>query len=58
MRPDHDDHDPQLELATEAGQTMAEYAIVLCVITIAILTAIIAIGDAAGGLVNRVAAFL
>ncbi|MCZ4495436.1 MAG: hypothetical protein JWM25_19 [Thermoleophilia bacterium] len=39
----------------ERGQTMAEYAMVLAVITLAVLLTIIALGDAAGGTVNEVA---
>lgn len=39
----------------ESGQTMAEYTMVLAVITLAILLTIIAIGDAAGGSITEVA---
>lgn len=39
----------------ESGQTLAEYATVLSVITLAILLTIIAIGDAAGGIIQGVA---
>jgi len=42
----------------ERGQTMAEYAMVLAVITLAILLTIQALGDTAGGLMEEVAAFL
>lgn len=45
-------------LAGERGQTMVEYAVVLSVITIAILTSIVLIGDSAGGLVEKVANIL
>jgi hypothetical protein len=37
----------------EIGQTMAEYVIVLSIITIAILTTLIAIGDGAGHLIEK-----
>lgn len=43
---------------TEAGQTMAEYAIVLAVITLGIMLAIQLLGDTAGGLIERVAEML
>ena len=39
----------------ESGQTMAEYAMVLAVITLAILLTVVAIGDAAGGMFGQVA---
>ena len=40
---------------SEDGQTMAEYAIVISVITLAILLSIQALGDSAGGLIQQVA---
>ena len=43
---------------SEDGQTMAEYAIVLAVITLAIMLSIQALGDTAGGLMQEVADFL
>ena len=42
----------------ERGQTMAEYAMVLAVITLAIMLTFMAIGDSAGALIDRVTAFL
>jgi Flp pilus assembly pilin Flp len=39
----------------EAGQTMAEYALVLSVITLAILLAFQLIGNSAGNVIDRVA---
>jgi Flp pilus assembly pilin Flp len=39
----------------ESGQTMAEYAVVLAVITVAIMMLFVALGDTAGGVVQRVA---
>jgi Flp pilus assembly pilin Flp len=45
-------------LSGERGQTMVEYAVVLSVITVAILTTIVLIGDSAGGLIDKVAQFL
>lgn len=42
----------------EAGQTMAEYAVVLAVITVGILLTVQLLGDTAGELIERVAAFL
>ncbi len=41
---------------SEDGQTMAEYAIVLAVITLAIMLSMQLLGDTAGGLIERVAA--
>ncbi len=38
----------------EAGQTMAEYAVVLSVISISILLTIQLLGDMSGGLVQKV----
>jgi Flp pilus assembly pilin Flp len=38
----------------ERGQTMVEYAVVLSVITIAIMVAIIGLGDTSAGLINKV----
>jgi Flp pilus assembly pilin Flp len=40
---------------TEDGQTMAEYAIVLAVITIGIMLSIQLLGNTAGGLIELVA---
>lgn len=40
---------------SEEGQTMAEYAVVLSVITLAILLSVQLLGDTAGGLIERVA---
>lgn len=39
----------------EQGQTMTEYAVVLSVITVAIMVTLVALGDTAGGLINQVA---
>ena len=39
----------------ERGQTMVEYAVVLSVITVAIMVTIVALGDTAGGLIGQVA---
>ena len=39
----------------EAGQTMAEYAVVLSVITLAILLTIQLLGDTSGGIIQQVA---
>lgn len=39
----------------EDGQTMVEYAVVLSVITVAIMVSIVAIGDGAGNLIQQVA---
>jgi len=38
---------------TEQGQTMAEYAMVLSVITLAIMLTVTLIGDSAGALIGR-----
>ena len=43
---------------TEQGQTMAEYAMVISVITLAIMLSVVAIGDSAGGLINQLVAVL
>lgn len=53
----HRDIDTDAERRTEQerGQTMVEYAVVLTVITIAIMTTMVLLGDTAGGLVNQVA---
>ncbi len=40
---------------SEDGQTMAEYAVVLTVITLGIMLTIQLLGDTAGGLIERVA---
>ena len=40
---------------SEDGQTMAEYAIVLAVITLGIMLSVQLLGDTAGGLIQRVA---
>lgn len=45
-------------LEREQGQTMAEYAVVLSVITIVIMGAIMTLGDTAGELIQAVADFL
>ena len=42
----------------EQGQTMAEYAVVLSVITVLIMTTIVALGDTAGNLMQSVASYL
>lgn len=42
----------------EVGQTMAEYAVVLTVITLGIMLSVQLLGDTAGGLIERVAAVL
>lgn len=42
----------------EAGQTMAEYAVVLTVITLGIMLSVQLLGDSAGNLIERVAAAL
>lgn len=42
----------------ESGQTMVEYAMVLSLITIAIMLSLVLIGDSAGGLVNRLVEYL
>lgn len=42
----------------ERGQTMAEYAMVISIITLAILLSIVAIGDSAGGLIDRLVALI
>ena len=42
----------------ESGKTIAEYAVVVSVITVLIMVSIVALGDTAGGLVNDVEAFL
>lgn len=39
----------------EYGQTMAEYALIISMITVTIVVAIVAIGDKAGSVVQRVA---
>ena len=39
----------------ECGQTMTEYAVVLAVITVAIVLTIVAISDSASGMLNQVA---
>ena len=39
----------------ESGQTMAEYAVVLSVITVAIMMLFVALGDTAGGVIEHVA---
>ena len=39
----------------ERGQTMVEYAVVLSVITVAIMATIMLLGDTAGGLIQQVA---
>ena len=45
-------------LAREDGQTMAEYATVLTVVTIACLSALALLGAAASGALSRVAGLL
>lgn len=42
----------------EQGQTMAEYAMVLAVITLGIMLTIQLLGNSAGGLIERVADLL
>jgi Flp pilus assembly pilin Flp len=39
----------------ERGQTMVEYAVVLSVITVAIMATIMAIGDGAGAIIDQIA---
>ena len=48
----HGDEAPRTQ---EQGQTMAEYAMVLSVITLAIMLTIVLIGDSAGGIIQQVA---
>ena len=48
-------HDAGRRHEGERGQTMAEYAVVLSVITIIVMAAIILLGDSAGGIINEVA---
>ncbi|MCW2921864.1 MAG: hypothetical protein JWL76_1738 [Thermoleophilia bacterium] len=43
---------------SEDGQTMAEYAIVLAVITLSIMLSMQLLGDTAGGLMQRVVSIL
>lgn len=55
----HRDSEQFAELRSEErGQTMVEYAVVLSVITITIMVTIVALGDTAGGLVNKVVGVL
>ena len=51
----HRDTSTDAARRSEDGQTMAEYAMVLAVITLAILLSIQALGDAAGGVMQQVA---
>jgi Flp pilus assembly pilin Flp len=45
-------------LRDDQGQTMAEYGVVLAVITVAIVVALTALSGAIGGALNRVTALL
>lgn len=47
-------HEIRIAAEQDAGQTMAEYALVLAVITIAIVTSIGALSDAVRGLLEQV----
>jgi Flp pilus assembly pilin Flp len=51
----HRDTSPDAARTRETGQTMAEYAVVLSVITLAILVTIQLLGDTSGGVVQGVA---
>ena len=54
----HRRHTPDAARRSEDGQTMAEYAVVLTVITLAILLTIQMLGDAAGDMLETVAELL
>jgi Flp pilus assembly pilin Flp len=43
---------------SEQGQTMTEYAVVLSIITILIMSTIVLLGDTAGNLMEKVASYL
>jgi Flp pilus assembly pilin Flp len=45
-------------LKEDRGQTMAEYALVLAVITLVAATAFVALGDKIGPAVDKVSAFI
>ncbi len=51
---DHDQHPFAPESSSEAGQTMAEYAVTLTVITLAIVLVFTALGTAIGSSISRV----
>jgi Flp pilus assembly pilin Flp len=42
-------------LARERGQTMAEYAVILSVITVAVLAALLLLSGNIGSVINRIA---
>ncbi len=52
----HRDTNADAARRSEDGQTMAEYAIVLAVITLAVMLAMQLLGDTAGSLIERVTA--
>jgi Flp pilus assembly pilin Flp len=55
----HRDHDMDAAFRTdEQGQTMAEYSVVLGVITVVIMAAVVLLGDTVAGLIQDVVSML